>query len=196
MNQYLQLLEEYFEIIENCSSISKDELLRTCAYLIPMIYAAAQKLPAPKEIRETEIEIEKESIAAPMGDLFEVLGDDAFYDEIFDPTRDEEPVKGCIADDLTDIYTDLKEGYLKWRIDTAESRDEALWDWTFSLDHHMGDHMVDVLRPLQRLVFFTSKDSEQGGADRLATALKSEPEGDSKPKPESEVRSRQRAVGL
>lgn len=175
MDQYLQLLEEYFEIIENCSAIPKDELLRKCAYLIPIIYATAQKIPAPREIRETEIKIDKESIAVPMGDLLKLLGDEAFYDEVFDPTRDEELVKGCIADDLTDIYTDLKVGYLKWRIDTDESRDEALWDWTFSLDHHMGDHMVDVLRPLQRLVFFTpTENSEQGGAGQPATRSESE----------------------
>ena len=191
MDQYLQLLEEYFEIIENCSSIPKDGLLRKCAYLIPMIYATAQKIPAPREIRETEIEIDRQSIITPMGDLLELLGDDAFYDEIFDPTRDEELVKGCIADDLTDIYTDLKEGYLKWLIGTDESQDEALWDWTFSLDHHMGDHMVDVLRPLQRLVFFTpTESSEQGGADQPATAPESKPEGSKKPKPESEARPR------
>lgn len=187
MNQYLQLLEEYFEVIENCSSTPKGVLLRKCAYLIPIIYATAQKLPAPREIREAEIEIDRRSIAAPMGDLLELLGDEAFYDEVFDPTRDEELVKGCIADDLTDIYTDLKEGYLKWRIDTDESRDEALWDWTFSLDHHMGNHMVDVLRPLQRLVFFTPSDnSEEAGAGQPAAASESKSEGGENSKPESE----------
>ncbi len=145
-------MEQYFELIENCPSHTKEDFLVSCASLIPKLYVASQELPKPKEIRDEDIEIDRSQIASPMANIMDLLGEDAWYDEVFDPIKDCELVKGCIADDLTDIYTDLKSGYIKWNKGTDEGMDEALWDWAFSLESHMGDHMVDVLRPIHRMI--------------------------------------------
>ena len=161
MNEFIQAIEEYFDLIENHSSYEKGDFYGKCSRLIPKIYFYSHSLPAPKEIRDLE-ELDFSELYNPMGDLTAFLGDDSVYNEIFDPIVGEEKVKGCIVDDLTDIYTDLKEGYIKWQRGSDEWIDEALWDWRHSLQHHMGDHMVDVMRPLHRLsVFGYAWESEQ-----------------------------------
>ncbi len=152
MESYLKLLEQYFELIENCSSQTKESFLIRCASLVPMLYVATQELPKSKEIRDEEIDVDRSQVNSPMARILDLLGEEAYYDEVFDPVEDCELVKANIADDLADIYLDLKSGYLKWSTGTEEGMDEALWDWAFSLECHMGDHMVDVMRPIHRMI--------------------------------------------
>jgi hypothetical protein len=70
-----------------------------------------------------------------------------FYCEVFDPSIEklEEPVVGDLADDLTDIYRDLREGL--WLLRHGHER-AAVWSWKFTFGCHWGRHAVSALRAL------------------------------------------------
>jgi hypothetical protein len=44
--------------------------------------------------------------------LEEKLGNWDLCRQVFDPTKDEEAISGTLADDLADIYRDLKKGLI------------------------------------------------------------------------------------
>jgi hypothetical protein len=69
------------------------------------------------------------------------------YLEVFDPSIEgtEEPVVGDVADDLTDIYSDLSKGL--WLLDRGHAM-AAVWSWKFTFGCHWGRHAVSALRAL------------------------------------------------
>lgn len=67
------------------------------------------------------------------------------YDHWFAP----EEMSGSLADDLTDIYFDLKQG-LEWLDCRSPERAARTWQSGYRL--HWGEHLVDAERQLYRLV--------------------------------------------
>lgn len=70
-----------------------------------------------------------------------------FYGEVYDPLPmpATEPVVASLADDIADIYRDVVSGLRHYQ---AGRRDEAVWEWTFSLQAHWGHHITGAIRAL------------------------------------------------
>ncbi len=70
-----------------------------------------------------------------------------FYGEVFDPlpVPAEEPVVASLTDDIADIYRNVVTGLKHYQ---AGRREEALWQWTFSLQSHWGEHVTGAIRAL------------------------------------------------
>jgi hypothetical protein len=70
-----------------------------------------------------------------------------YYQEFHDPSVDssEEPVVGDLADDLTDVYIDLKGG-----LDLLDQglEPESVWYWRYLFGSHWGRHAASALRTL------------------------------------------------
>jgi len=70
------------------------------------------------------------------------------YSKLFDPSAfpPENEVVACdLADDLADIWRDLKSGLILWE---AGSVDAAAWEWRFSLSSHWRRHVTGALQAL------------------------------------------------
>jgi hypothetical protein len=70
-----------------------------------------------------------------------------YYREVFssDYKSNEAPVTGDIADDLTDIYLDLKNGLALF---DRGSEPNAVWHWRFTFGIHWGRHALSVIRAM------------------------------------------------
>lgn len=70
-----------------------------------------------------------------------------YYGEVFDTTRvpPEEPTVGDLADDLLDIYTDVKGGLLYFSQGHPE---QAVFHWRFTWGVHWGRHATSALRAM------------------------------------------------
>ena len=71
-----------------------------------------------------------------------------YYREIWNPHEIEsadEPVTGDLADDLMDLYLDLKQGLLYF---DAGRPAQAAFHWTFMYGVHWGRHATSALRAL------------------------------------------------
>jgi hypothetical protein len=70
-----------------------------------------------------------------------------YYSDFYSPAKvaEEKPVTGDLADDLADIYRDIKKG-----LDLYETGHvtEALWDWNQSFHSHWGRHATSALHAL------------------------------------------------
>jgi Domain of unknown function (DUF5063) len=72
------------------------------------------------------------------------LGDWDVYMHVFDPTTDKDAIYGSLADDIADIYQDLREG-----LDLSQAQAaEAIWTWRFHYYFHWGRHALDALRTI------------------------------------------------
>lgn len=76
--------------------------------------------------------------------LKEKLGDWDSYHQVFDPTEDNEAIFGSLADDIADIYRDLKEGLVLSEMHQARPED-IIWHWRLLFYSHWGKHAMDAL---------------------------------------------------
>jgi len=59
------------------------------------------------------------------------------YWEVFDPYEQGkvEAINGCLADDIADIYCDVKEGLLAWEKADAKKRRSIVYTWSLNYGH-------------------------------------------------------------
>lgn len=127
--------------------------------VIPMIHAYehAQALPEIDLIynNRPSRSITFEEYVAVIQQLNSTLQEYVAYWEVFDPTdmQDNEPVAGSLADDLSDIYRDLKHSMIHYDSGREEAMEHALWEWRFSFETHWGSHVVNGLRAIHFILY-------------------------------------------
>lgn len=131
----------YCSFVEKASALSLAERLHTARDRLLRVYTAALSLPSVEP---------DDSDGAPSPDVpmdWPGFEDKDVYWEVFDPYKhdDNEPVAGSLADDVLDIYGDIRRGLALWE---ASQTQNAIWEWRFHFDVHWGDHAVDALRAL------------------------------------------------
>ncbi|HNB53677.1 MAG TPA: DUF5063 domain-containing protein [Anaerolineales bacterium] len=147
LEQFISLSREYISMIDNLSDKTMPhEFLSKCIVLLPQIYALGFQLP---NIEPENSDVSKPDFSSPMSSITKVLGKYDFYNEVFDPIFDEDIVTSSISDDLADIYKDLKDPLINY---DCGKKNDAIWSWRFNILGHCGDHIVDALRAIHRLV--------------------------------------------
>lgn len=143
--QLINLVREYIALIDNIGRYSAHQLLKECARLLPLIYSYGITLP---DVEPTD-EGSEFNITSPMGEIVDLLGSYDVYSEVFDPVTDKDAIASSLSDDLADIYQDLKGPLLNY---DEGHQSNAIWQWRFNICGHCGNHIVDALRPIHRLV--------------------------------------------
>lgn len=87
-----------------------------------------------------------------------VLGDQTGYWAYFDPSEPpnshEEAVFGNLADDLADIYRDIKPGLRAWETGVDAYLASIVFDWKLGFGSHWGLHAVGAMRALHRIAYW------------------------------------------
>lgn len=143
---FIKSVNEYLSLIEDIDKIQAYELLFRSVVILPIVYSLGMMLP---DVDPSTNEPERYDGKSMMGAILEKIGKYDNYSEIFDPIFENEIVVGSLSDDLADIYADLKGPMISF--DSGREND-AIWQWKFNLKTHCGDHLVDSLRVIHRLV--------------------------------------------
>jgi hypothetical protein len=162
---FAELAAEYCDLVETHEQTTPESFRLRMRDLIPRLYAAGLALPstdvlyadepeadpgddAPYEPRPPDLDrLELDPWRALYGRLSTFFGEVNHYREVFDPWEPpgDPEVTGSLADDIADIYLDLRCGLLKWN---REETGPALWEWRFGLEHHWGEHATGAIRAL------------------------------------------------
>lgn len=164
VEQFVKVVRKYLALVDGLPTPTTRDFLYQCALLLPQIYHLGQQLPDVELPEKDPPEEETEGVQQPMGRIMKVVGKYDLYAEVFDPVFDTEAIKATLSDDLSDIYIDLKRPLIKYESGDEAHQRLAIWEWKFNLQGHCGDHLVDALRPIHRLVY-DHLDPEYHGAD-------------------------------
>ena len=102
------------------------------------IYSASTRLQYPENFSEKSTSFKRETLSF-------TAGQNNIYWEIFNPYICDEPVCGCLFDDINDIYNDIQEGvhlYMNGLLDEAD------WTWKWNFENHWKYHAADAIRAL------------------------------------------------
>jgi len=140
------LARNYCELVDRFNETDAD-WLHQVATLLPRLHAAIASLNLPEPIDGYYQEADLDARFELFTQLRKLLGDRDSYWMEFDVAEDEQSMSGSLADDLTDIYCELKQGLRL--VDGQPER--AIEDWHRGYHLHWGQHLVDAERHLYEL---------------------------------------------
>ena len=145
------------------SSVNRDIWLGEILVAVAELYTAAHYLPIPNVSSANNYPSEHFAVAPfeyreVLQRLISILNKDRFYADYFDITEllvdPQTPIVGDLADDLADIYRDIKPGLRAWDVNKMDYIAEIIYDWKEPLFRiHWGNHAVNALRALHNFVF-------------------------------------------
>jgi hypothetical protein len=144
--EMIDMAKAFCHLIENVDELDSSWLHQlTC--LLPRLHAAVRALksssPGPYCLVSPDLDERFEIYSR----LHDGLGKNDSYWMEFDVAQDGQVMTGSLADDLTDIYCDLKSGLNI----LEEEPGLAVDNWRSSFQIHWGQHLVDASRHLYEL---------------------------------------------
>jgi hypothetical protein len=136
----------YCELVESLSE-GNTQWLQEIACLLPRLHAAVAALNLPDPDRRHHAVADLDARFELYTELRRLLGDRDSYWMEFDVAGDGQTMSGSLADDLTDIYCELKHGL---RLLDAQPQ-KAVQEWHTGFHLHWGQHLLDAERHLYDL---------------------------------------------
>ena len=152
--------ERYCALFESADA---DQWVEAVLSALAQVYAAAHRLPdfglsddAP-DIPDS-FDVSEEEWRSVFALVQGVLGPQEAYWAYFDPSEPsdsgEQPIFHSLADDLADIYRDIKPGLRAWETGDRAYLETIVFDWkTPNLGSHWGVHAVSAMRALHPIAF-------------------------------------------
>lgn len=139
--------------IENEIQTDKDEFVQKARKLVAALYTAA--LQIPKLVYDSldsdcDYAISKEAEAKITTSIYSRIPFQYYWItlEPFQTIGEIETGMGDVADDLLDIYKDLKASLLAYNSAGKHTRERALWLLELGFTHHWGQHCIDALQAI------------------------------------------------
>lgn len=147
-----RVAREYCALIDSFDSgqdVDVSLLISGLSQLLPRLHSAVSALADAEATEDLLAGIDPEQRFSLYSRLHRSFGDlDAYWLE-FDVGRDWQEKSGSLADDLSDIYWELKAGLDRLEADQTALPTLRCWGAGFRL--HWGQHLVDAERHLYGL---------------------------------------------
>ena len=147
LSEMVVVARDYCRLIESTDE-APDNWLETLFNLMPRLHAAVTALNAWETVDLLRATVDLDERFEMYSHLRRLLGERDSYWLEFDALPEEIHMSGSLADDLTDIYFDLRYGLEL--IDKVWPH-RAAQAWQSSYRTHWGQHLVDAERHLYAL---------------------------------------------
>jgi len=146
-NELLAIARCYCTVIESLDDDNRKPLAQLNV-ILPRLHAAMTAVPL-QEDGSYDPNVDLDQRFELFSRLRRLLGDlDGYWME-YDVTPNRQEMSGSLADDLTDIYCELKNGLQ--RLDGNDDAGRTLGRWRTGFCKHWGQHVVDAERHLYTL---------------------------------------------
>jgi hypothetical protein len=149
------IAQQFCTLVDSAPRLDRNELLVQLYHMLPQLINEAIGLPDVKigndgdqdegtgtSLTPAKARMSHEQWAQLYDRLKKTLGDWDLYWQVFDPTKNNEAIHGSLADDIADIYRDLKKGIDNIHLAPPE---DIVWKWRFGFSSHWGKHAIDAL---------------------------------------------------
>lgn len=159
IHRFITVTRNYCAAVERPTGATAEAFLQEMLPRLVELYATALALPdvEPADDDREWPGMTHEEWKVVFDDLRERIVDYQLYwttDGFPLRTDDTSPPLLCgdLANDLADIYRDLKDSLDQWETGEDSHRVSALWEWRFGFHAHYGQHIVDAVRVIHRVV--------------------------------------------
>ncbi|WP_199621367.1 DUF5063 domain-containing protein [Paenibacillus alkalitolerans] len=152
LTNFLKVADDYCRYVEDLENITEYSFVVDLLSILSSLYNEALLLPEvmPSD-KEGVVVMDSEIKTRVYLDIAKKLEGYRFYFTVLDMFESEEAGYADLADDLTDIYKDIKEAMIIYEMGNDEDRLHAIWTLKFTFKAHWGYHLLDALKALHHI---------------------------------------------
>lgn len=146
--EFLAVAQKYCLFIEEIDKYDKQQIFDYMHKALPLLYVRGSVLPKvePDNFEANEKYVTEEQWQNCFNEIREKLQKDDEYYFIENDNPLNEPVKGSIADGLTDIYQDMKDFVILYQKPLRDAKKIALWEILELFKAHWGFRIANLLK--------------------------------------------------
>lgn len=155
--EFITVANEYCSFLERAEEMESAVFLGSLQKLLPLLYLKASLIPKfefepeddlEKYVTEVEYNVIQQNVATHTGP-----GDD--YQEVFLPGMQfsESALTSSIAENISDVYQDIKDLVMSFRTLNEDVMEQALWECQQNFAGIWGQKLVNCLRALHNLIY-------------------------------------------
>ncbi|WP_439183709.1 DUF5063 domain-containing protein [Carboxylicivirga taeanensis] len=167
--EFVTVAKEYCTFLESTNELNRQQFVTVATRIIPLLYLKASVLPKVESELEDSIEktVDEMMYTHVLDAVTSKLGRFNDYLEVFtaDMQRSDTPVISFIAEDLTDIYQDIKDFISAYRLGVTEIMNDALAEVVSNFELYWGQKLVNTLRALHAILYGDEPLEEEEGED-------------------------------
>ena len=147
----------FVKYAERAAEVKGDDLLRILQRILPLMYIKASLLPSfepyfedgnEKFVTETDWNRINDTLKKKFGNADDFL---ELFDEKFNES--EIPVPSSLAENMADIYQDLKDFLLLYQTGTEEVMNDAIWECKMNFENIWGQKLVNSMKAIHRFIY-------------------------------------------
>ena len=148
--EFTAVANEYCSFLGTSSEYTGEQILLFMQRLLPLLYSKSLSLPDVEPVMEESPEkfVTEEEWQAIDERIVVKLGEANDFPEVFDNriSESELPVIGSIAENLADIFQDLKDYLVVYSMGTTDFMNDALWECRENFRLLWGQKLLSTLR--------------------------------------------------
>ncbi|TAJ14321.1 DUF5063 domain-containing protein [Marinilabiliaceae bacterium JC017] len=151
--EFVTVAKEFCAYLENAPQYPKKEFIGVSLKMLPLLYLKVVVLPRPEaELEDGYVEqaVDEDLYRQIFEGIRMKMGGHNDYLEVFlpDMQTSEEPLTASVAEDLTDMYQDLKNFVTAYKSGVTEFMNDALLEAIDQFEIYWGQRLVNTLRAL------------------------------------------------
>lgn len=164
--EFVTVAVEYCIFLESFQGLTIEEFTGKMTKILPLLYLKAQLLPETEKDEDTETadqSVTEEDYNFILEKVTAVMAQYNDYLEVFvqDMRYSDEPILAHIAENLADIYQDIRNFVAVYQRGIEEHMYDALLLCISNFKHYWGQSLVNVLRALHTVQYPTVEESFQ-----------------------------------
>lgn len=155
--EFVTVANEYCAFLEKHEQHGRREFVEKIQKLFPLLYLKAGMLP---EVQGDNAETPEKFLSEVdynflLNNLTRKLAQFDSYKEVFDEGMQfsEEALESSISENICDIYQDLKDFLVSYRIGDVDIMNDALWECQNNFKNYWGQRLVNALRAIHNLIY-------------------------------------------
>jgi hypothetical protein len=174
--EFITVANEFCSFLERSESLETPDFLGRLQKILPLLYLKASLLPEfefeadddlEKFVSEMDYNLIQQKILRHTG-----ANDD--YQEVFlsEMQFSESALTASISENVTDIYQEMKDLVMSFRMMNDEVMEQAIWECKNNFSQLWGQTLVNCLRAIHNLIYAENTQDEQDTAKKQKSESK------------------------
>ena len=161
--EFITVANEFCLFIEKAENYTKDDIIQYMLKICPLIYLKGALLPnaIENEFEITERYVNEESWDSIYKSIHIKLGkDDIYWTLSNNETGEYIPSMASVADNLADVYQDMKDFIMLYQKGTHAAKENAVYECRVLFETHWGIRVISSQKALHNIAFPEHKTDE------------------------------------
>jgi hypothetical protein len=162
--EFVRVAAEFCAFMERAQEMEREEFVDKVLKILPLLYLKAALLPRFEQMGFDALEtyVTEEGYEEVRRTVENIMADKDAYLEVFVPDMafSDQPIQKSIAEDLADIYQDIRDFIFVFQLGLNETMNDALQQCQENFETIWGQKLVNTMRALHDVKYRKEEENE------------------------------------